>query len=149
MTERAQRRSTGVRAIVVAGLAALAAGCGGDDGAGGGGFSDGRAVAFSDGRAVGDGRTVRLAVGGSPCELPVRGAEVEEGDDSVRIALRGQRVGEDEACIALLATDCVEVRLDRPLGGRRLIDATGRPDVLGRPGAERLLRRRCRAIPRD
>jgi hypothetical protein len=97
----------GVDMALVIGVAALLAACAG---------GDGQALVI-DARTSPDGRTLALTV--ATCHRNPR-ADVEETRDEVRITVRPTRSSNDDDC-----SERITVRLEQPLGGRRVIDTSG------------------------
>ena len=105
------------------------------------------ALPFDGAQVAPGGEAVRVAVGARPCELPARAAVVEEADEAVRIRVIGQDLAPDAVCTEVLASACVEVPLETPLGGREVVDVSGREAFLGQEGTLETLRGTCVRVP--
>ena len=90
---------------------------------------------------------VRVVYGTIPCELPVREARVTEGRRRVVVTLVGQTVPPGTACAEVMAYGCVEVRLRRRVGERRVVDGSGRRLGLDGDTARRTRTSGCRRVP--
>ena len=124
-------------AVLAAALAGLA--CGGAE--------QGVPLPFDGAQVASGGRAVRVAVGARPCELPARAAVVEESADKIRIRVIGQEIAADTVCTEVLESACVEIPIESELGGREVVDASGREAFLGREGVQGALQGSCRAVP--
>lgn len=112
-----------------------------------GGAEVGVPLPFDGSQVAPGGEAVRLAVGARPCELPARSAVVVEGDRRVEIRLFGQELAPDTVCTEVLAAACFEVPLETPLGGREVVDVSGREASLGQEGTLLALRGTCVRVP--
>lgn len=90
-----------------------------------GGTLDPRKVPWEEAEPTGDGRTIRVvwSSGVEPCATLDR-VDVSETDKKVTITLyEGPlRASPDAVCIQIAITKVTEVRLDKPLGDREIVD---------------------------
>lgn len=92
------------------------------------GMADVRPRPFEDVRVLGDGATLRVTYwsGVEPCYV-LDHVEVEETDERVTVTLHeGHDPAQaDTACIEIAVQKTVDVRLERPLGDREVVDGAG------------------------
>jgi hypothetical protein len=99
----------------------------------------------------GDGRVLRVGYESDPCTT-ARRARVKEDEGTVTVTLRDPRRDPERYCILTARKGCVTVRLEQPLGARRVVDGARDPFPQRKRGAARQPFRLfgpCRAVPVD
>lgn len=97
---------------------------------------------------AGDG-ALKIGYTSDPCTR-AREARVEEQERMVVVTLIDPERDPEQVCIQLAVPGCVTVRLDGPLGDRRVVDGARDPFPQRKRGAERLPFSRfglCRPVP--
>lgn len=157
MPRRHRGRILAVTALAAVALAGTACGDGDEQGSGADSSADvrqeligkeGPELAWRDIKPSDHGNAVDIVIGSVQCRLPVQGVRVVERADTVEVTLYGRQVPPDRGCPDVLEYECVSIRLDRALDGRKILDgAESRTDAAPRRNVSAASYMGCRPLP--